>query len=50
VAQLALYRAALAPLFPDRPIRAFLIWLTGVEAVEVAAAELDASLAHLAAS
>ena len=50
VAQLALYRAALAALYPDKTIRAFLIWLTGAEAVEIAAAELDASLAHLAAS
>jgi ATP-dependent helicase/nuclease subunit A len=50
VAQLALYRAALAALYPDRPIRAFLIWLTGAAAVEIAAAELDASLASLAAS
>ncbi|MGA2491767.1 MAG: double-strand break repair helicase AddA [Roseiarcus sp.] len=50
VAQLALYRAALAALYPDRPIRAFLIWLTGAEAVEIAAAELDAALASLAAS
>src|SRR5208282_4851336 len=50
VAQLALYRAALAALYPDKPIRAFLIWLTGAEAIEIAAAELDASLANLAAS
>ncbi len=50
VAQLALYRAALAALYPERPIRAFLIWLTGAEAIEIAAAELDASLASLAAS
>ena len=50
VAQLALYRAALAALYPDRPIRAFLIWLTGAEAIEIAAAELDAALASLAAS
>ena len=50
VAQLALYRAALAALYPDRPIRAFLVWLTGAEAVEIAAAELDAALASLAAS
>ena len=49
VAQLALYRAALAALYPDRPIRAFLIWLIGAEAVEVTAAELDAALANLAA-
>jgi len=50
VAQLALYRAALAALYPDRPIRAFLVWLIGAEAVEIAAAELDESLASLAAS
>jgi ATP-dependent helicase/nuclease subunit A len=50
VTQLALYRAALTALYPDRPIRAFLIWLTGAEAIEIAAAELDAALANLAAS
>jgi len=50
VAQLALYRAALAALYPAKPIRAFLIWLSGAEAVEIAAAELDASLADLAVS
>jgi ATP-dependent helicase/nuclease subunit A len=49
VAQLALYRAALAALYPDRPIRAFLVWLTGAEATEVVAAELDAAIAALAA-
>jgi ATP-dependent helicase/nuclease subunit A len=50
VAQLALYRAALAALYPDRPVRAFLVWLTGPEAVEIAAAELEAALASLAES
>ena len=50
VAQLALYRTALAELYPDKPIRAFLVWLTGAEAIEIAAGELDASLASLAAS
>jgi ATP-dependent helicase/nuclease subunit A len=50
VAQLALYRAALAALYPDRPIRAFLVWLTGADAIEIASAELDAALANLAAS
>jgi ATP-dependent helicase/nuclease subunit A len=49
VAQLALYRAALAALYPDRPVRAFLVWLTDAEAVEVAGAELDSALARLAA-
>ncbi len=50
VAQLALYRAALEPLYPSRPVRAFLVWLTGAEAIEIAAAELDAALANLSAS
>ena len=50
VAQLALYRTALAALYPDKAIRAFLIWLTGAEAIEIAAAELEESLASLAAS
>jgi len=50
VAQLALYRAALAPLFPDRPIRALIVWLSGAEAVEIAPAELEAALASLAES
>ncbi|MBV8664340.1 MAG: hypothetical protein JO107_14705, partial [Hyphomicrobiales bacterium] len=50
VAQLALYRAALAPLYPDRPVRAFLVWLGAPEAVEIAAAELDAALAEVSAN
>ena len=50
VAQLALYRSALAALYPDRPIRAFLIWLIDAEAIEIDAAELDAALASLVAS
>jgi ATP-dependent helicase/nuclease subunit A len=45
VAQLALYRAAVAPLYPDRPVRAFLVWLGAAEAVEVPPAALDAALA-----
>ncbi len=45
VAQLALYRAALAPLYPDRPVRAYLVWLSDAKAVEIDAAELDAALA-----
>jgi ATP-dependent helicase/nuclease subunit A len=47
VAQLALYRAALAPLYPDRPVRAFLVWLGDAKAVEIAPAELDAALASV---
>jgi ATP-dependent helicase/nuclease subunit A len=45
VAQLALYRAVLARLYPDRPIRAALIWTEGPELVELSAGELDRALA-----
>ena len=48
VAQLALYRAALAPLYPDRPVRAFLVWLGAAEAVEIPPAALDDALSRLA--
>ena len=48
VAQLALYRAALAPLYPDRPVRVFLVWLGDATAIELAPASLDAALATLA--
>jgi ATP-dependent helicase/nuclease subunit A len=44
VAQLALYRAALQPLYPDRPVRAYLVWLEGPEAVEIDPTTLDAAL------
>jgi ATP-dependent helicase/nuclease subunit A len=48
VAQLALYRAALAPLYPDRPVRAFLIWLGASEIAEVSPAALDEAMTNLA--
>jgi ATP-dependent helicase/nuclease subunit A len=48
VAQLALYRAALAPLYPDRPVRAFLIWLGAAEVVEIPSTKLDDALSTLA--
>ncbi|MCM0019047.1 MAG: double-strand break repair helicase AddA [Tagaea sp.] len=41
VKQLAAYRAALAPLYPDRPIRAALIWTFGPRLQEIPAALLD---------
>ena len=47
VAQLALYRAALMPLYPGVPIRAFLVWLGDAETTELAPALLDAALAGL---
>jgi ATP-dependent helicase/nuclease subunit A len=50
VTQLALYRAALSSLYPDRPIRAHLIWLAGGETVEIGDAELEAALAAVLAA
>jgi ATP-dependent helicase/nuclease subunit A len=45
ITQLALYRAVLRRLFPDRPIRAALIWTDIPDLVEISAASLDAALA-----
>ena len=47
VAQLALYRAAVAPLYPKLPVRAFIVWLGGPDIVEIAPDRLDAVLAKL---
>ena len=47
VTQMALYQAALAPLWPDRPIRAFLIWTSGPSVIELSANELRAALSAL---
>ena len=47
IAQLALYRTALAPLYPGRPIRALLVWLDRPDVVEIAAAALDGALDKL---
>ena len=44
VAQLALYRAAVQPLYPDRPVRAFLVWTAGPVATEIPGPALDAAL------
>ncbi len=41
VAQLALYRAAVQLLYPDLPVRAFLIWTDGPVVTEIAADALD---------
>ncbi|HEY8008641.1 MAG TPA: double-strand break repair helicase AddA [Methylocella sp.] len=46
--QLALYRAVLAPLWPNRPVRAMLIWTQGPLLVPVSAVRLDAALAAYA--
>ncbi len=45
--QLALYRSAVAPLYPDRPVRAYLVWTTGPRVAEVSPADLDAALSVL---
>ncbi|MDF3810462.1 double-strand break repair helicase AddA [Rhodopseudomonas sp. BAL398] len=43
--QLALYRAVLARLYPDRPVRAALIWTESTEFMEISAPALDAEQA-----
>jgi ATP-dependent helicase/nuclease subunit A len=45
VAQLALYRAVLAIIYPDRPIRAALIWTDVPDLMEISAQDLDRALA-----
>ena len=47
IAQLALYRAVLAPLFPGRTLRAALVWTDVPDLMEVSAADLDAALAQV---
>jgi len=44
VAQLALYRAVLAQLYPDKPIRAALVWTDVPDLMEISEASLDAAL------
>ena len=45
VAQLALYRAVLAKLYPGKAIRAALVWTEVPDLMEVSAAAMDAALA-----
>jgi ATP-dependent helicase/nuclease subunit A len=47
VRQLALYRAVLAKLYPNRPVRAALLWTETPEMMEISAPALDARLATL---
>jgi ATP-dependent helicase/nuclease subunit A len=49
LAQMALYRAALAPLWPDKTLRMLLIWTAGPRLVWLPAEVLDAALSALAA-
>jgi len=44
VRQLALYRAVLAQLYPNKPVRAALIWTELPELMELSAAALDKAL------
>jgi ATP-dependent helicase/nuclease subunit A len=47
VAQLALYRAVLAKLYPDRQVRAALVFTDAPRLLELPAEALTAALAHL---
>jgi ATP-dependent helicase/nuclease subunit A len=46
--QMALYRALLAQIYPDRAIRAFMVWTAGPQVRELDNAELDAALRLIA--
>ena len=47
VRQLALYRAVLARLYPQRPVRAALLWTETPELMEISVPALDAQLAAI---
>ena len=47
IRQLALYRALLAKLYPDRRIRAALVWTEVPDLMEISAADLDTALAQV---
>jgi ATP-dependent helicase/nuclease subunit A len=47
IRQLALYRAVLGKLYPQRPVRAALLWTETPELMEISAPALDAELASL---
>jgi ATP-dependent helicase/nuclease subunit A len=44
IAQLAIYRGALLPLYPNLPVRAYLVWLETAEALEISPDALDSAL------
>ena len=50
VGQLALYRAVLSKIYPDRPIRAALVWTELPDLMELPAAILDEALARITSS
>jgi len=45
--QLALYRDVLRRLYPDRPVRAALVWTDVPDLMEIPATALDSALATL---
>jgi ATP-dependent helicase/nuclease subunit A len=47
IRQLALYRAVLAEIYPQRPVRAALLWTETPELMEISGLELDAQLATI---
>jgi ATP-dependent helicase/nuclease subunit A len=47
VAQLAIYRALLRTIHPDRPVEAWLIWTADVSVMALPPALLDGALARL---
>jgi ATP-dependent helicase/nuclease subunit A len=47
VAQLALYRAVLEKLYPDRPMRCALIWTEASDLMELSDEDLDRALAQI---
>jgi len=47
VRQLALYRAVLAKLYPEKSIRAALVWTEVPDLMELSAEHLDAALARV---
>ncbi len=49
IAQMALYRAVLAPLWPNKTLRMLLVWTAGPRVVWLPAGMLDAALAAFAA-
>jgi ATP-dependent helicase/nuclease subunit A len=46
--QMALYRALLAQIYPDRTIRAFMVWTAGPQVRELPASDLEAALRLIA--
>jgi len=50
VEQLALYRALLRRIYPERPVRAALVWTDIPDLMEIPPVTLDAALARLTAA